>query len=267
MDWATADVGSSMKAGLLGLAALVAASLGGVGLAHADAEEDAHGKAVAGEEQLTAKKFADAARTFEEAYKLHPLPMYQRKLGEAHKGAQDCQKAIAAFQAYFEKSKDQDVLRDIQSCKETLAKGGPAGMRGEGLVQVMLRQGRYQEALAAARKLGEDGKDTAASHTLVGEALLAVGEEKRAMARFEKAIKADAKSFHARILLGLAELGRGETSKGKRTLDKFFDHYNNDELKSASDLTDADIPAWEEIEAGRFMPRRIRGSFRGRTLG
>ena len=25
--------------------------------------------------------------------------------------------------------------------------------------------------------------------------------------------------------------------------------------------------AWEEIEAGRFMPRRIRGSFRGRTLG
>jgi hypothetical protein len=24
---------------------------------------------------------------------------------------------------------------------------------------------------------------------------------------------------------------------------------------------------WEEIEAGRFMPRRIRGSFRGRALG
>lgn len=25
--------------------------------------------------------------------------------------------------------------------------------------------------------------------------------------------------------------------------------------------------AWEEIEAGRYMPRRIRGSFRGRVLG
>jgi hypothetical protein len=25
--------------------------------------------------------------------------------------------------------------------------------------------------------------------------------------------------------------------------------------------------AWEEIEAGRFMPRRTRGSFRGRALG
>ena len=24
---------------------------------------------------------------------------------------------------------------------------------------------------------------------------------------------------------------------------------------------------WEEIEPGRFMPRRIRGSFRGRALG
>ena len=26
-------------------------------------------------------------------------------------------------------------------------------------------------------------------------------------------------------------------------------------------------PAWEEIETGRYQPRRIRGSFRGRTLG
>ncbi len=24
---------------------------------------------------------------------------------------------------------------------------------------------------------------------------------------------------------------------------------------------------WEEIAAGRFMPRRIRGSYRGRVLG
>ena len=26
-------------------------------------------------------------------------------------------------------------------------------------------------------------------------------------------------------------------------------------------------PAWEEIEAGRYMPRRFRGSYRGRALG
>ena len=25
--------------------------------------------------------------------------------------------------------------------------------------------------------------------------------------------------------------------------------------------------AWTEIEAGRFMPRRVRGSFQGRALG
>jgi len=25
--------------------------------------------------------------------------------------------------------------------------------------------------------------------------------------------------------------------------------------------------AWEEIEPGRFMPRRVRGSFRGGALG
>ncbi len=28
-----------------------------------------------------------------------------------------------------------------------------------------------------------------------------------------------------------------------------------------------EVRAWEEIEAGRFMPRRIRGSFRGGKLG
>jgi hypothetical protein len=26
-------------------------------------------------------------------------------------------------------------------------------------------------------------------------------------------------------------------------------------------------PPWEEIESGRYMPRRIRGSYRGRELG
>jgi hypothetical protein len=28
-----------------------------------------------------------------------------------------------------------------------------------------------------------------------------------------------------------------------------------------------DVAAWTEIEAGRFMPRRVRGSFQGRALG
>jgi hypothetical protein len=47
----------------------------------------------------------------------------------------------------------------------------------------------------------------------------------------------------------------------------------------ATENTEASIPpiplgveaenplAWELIDAGRYMPRRIRGSFRGRVLG
>lgn len=31
--------------------------------------------------------------------------------------------------------------------------------------------------------------------------------------------------------------------------------------------TPTQFAAWEEIEAGRFMPRRTRGSDRGRALG
>jgi hypothetical protein len=29
----------------------------------------------------------------------------------------------------------------------------------------------------------------------------------------------------------------------------------------------AGLPAWSEVEEGRFMPRRIRGSCQGRALG
>ncbi|MCS7270356.1 MAG: hypothetical protein NZ703_04660 [Gemmataceae bacterium] len=29
----------------------------------------------------------------------------------------------------------------------------------------------------------------------------------------------------------------------------------------------AAVPPWQEIAPGRFMPRRIRGSWRGRVLG
>ena len=27
------------------------------------------------------------------------------------------------------------------------------------------------------------------------------------------------------------------------------------------------LAAWEEVEPGRFMPRRVRGSYQGRALG
>jgi hypothetical protein len=43
-----------------------------------------------------------------------------------------------------------------------------------------------------------------------------------------------------------------------------------DEAATAPPLTDAPEqagPAWEEIAAGRFQPRRVRGSCRGRVLG
>ena len=227
-----------MRRVIAGLAASLAVSLGGVGLAFADAEEDAHVKAVAGEELLGAKKYAEAATSLEEAYKLHPLPMYQRKLGEAYKGAEDCPRAIAAFQAYYDASRDADVLREIQACRETLAKGGPRAMRGEGLVRVLLRQGRYDDALAAARKASAEGKDSASLHTLVGEAQLALGQEDKALLRFEKALKLDAKAFHARLLQGQTLLARGDEKRGRQVLDRFFDHYNNDELKSAAELTE-----------------------------
>lgn len=31
--------------------------------------------------------------------------------------------------------------------------------------------------------------------------------------------------------------------------------------------SEGDPAAWEEVEAGRFMPKRVRGSCQGRALG
>jgi len=33
------------------------------------------------------------------------------------------------------------------------------------------------------------------------------------------------------------------------------------------EATDGPVQAWTEIEPGRFMPRRVRGSCQGRALG
>jgi hypothetical protein len=35
----------------------------------------------------------------------------------------------------------------------------------------------------------------------------------------------------------------------------------------SADVETDDVRAWEEIDTGRFMPRRIRGSYKGRALG
>jgi hypothetical protein len=32
-------------------------------------------------------------------------------------------------------------------------------------------------------------------------------------------------------------------------------------------LPEENVPAWAEIETGRYQPRRVKGSFRGRELG
>lgn len=35
----------------------------------------------------------------------------------------------------------------------------------------------------------------------------------------------------------------------------------------ADEAAPADVPAWEQVDVGRYMPRRIRGSCKGRALG
>ena len=45
-----------------------------------------------------------------------------------------------------------------------------------------------------------------------------------------------------------------------------FDLRTNDPVQS-SVPDETKLPAWQEVEPGRFRPQRIRGSFLGRELG
>jgi hypothetical protein len=42
---------------------------------------------------------------------------------------------------------------------------------------------------------------------------------------------------------------------------------HTDAQECAAEQPAAEPAAWEQIEPGRFMPRRVRGSFRGQALG
>ena len=52
---------------------------------------------------------------------------------------------------------------------------------------------------------------------------------------------------------------------------RLHEHVTEPEQAAAAQFateTEADTaPAWEEVAAGRYMPRRIKGSCKGRALG
>jgi len=48
---------------------------------------------------------------------------------------------------------------------------------------------------------------------------------------------------------------------------RFPDDLAASEAASLPSEVEDPTPPWEQIENGRYMPRRIRGSFRGRELG
>jgi tetratricopeptide (TPR) repeat protein len=231
---------SSMKSVLAGVLVL-AVSLGQARAAFGDAESDAHARAVQGEARLAIGKHAEAARLFEEAYRLHPLPLYERRLAETLKAAGDCARAISVFQAYHAKTNDSDVLKEIQACKEILSQRSAGRLEGPALWAQLLRTGRYAEAEQQARGAQGDPRLAAQANTALGRALFAQGKETEALAAFERALAVDPKAFRARLLWGLALFSRGEAKRARQVLEKFFDHYNQDEVKGAAALTDVAV--------------------------
>jgi hypothetical protein len=43
--------------------------------------------------------------------------------------------------------------------------------------------------------------------------------------------------------------------------------HTDSQERAANQPAEPEVAPWEQVEPGRFMPRRIRGSFRGQALG
>ncbi len=42
---------------------------------------------------------------------------------------------------------------------------------------------------------------------------------------------------------------------------------DDQQSRAATEVPTDEVSAWEQLEPGRYMPRRIRGSYRGGKLG
>jgi hypothetical protein len=58
-----------------------------------------------------------------------------------------------------------------------------------------------------------------------------------------------------------------EGPEGRHDPDSKFATVDPARLHFSAEVPEGEVAAWTEIEAGRFMPRRVRGSFQGRALG
>jgi hypothetical protein len=52
-----------------------------------------------------------------------------------------------------------------------------------------------------------------------------------------------------------------------RSMQKNKKHAEGAGAQAPADARAGEAPAWEQVENGRYRPRRIRGSCRGRELG
>ena len=222
-----------MKPRPLSSLALLLVCLGLAGPALANDEGKAHLHAVQGEEYLTAKHYAKAIRELRRAIKYHDLGIYHRKLGEALKGAGKCRKAITHFQLFYKKTKNQDVLKDIQRCRDTIARGGAKGARSATEIASLLRTGQYEAAAKAARLGLKVEKFKATALTFLGRLALLKGKYREAVGHFKKALGRKGRQFAARVALAKTYLMIGRKGKARAVLNYFFDAYSNNEIKGA----------------------------------
>jgi putative PEP-CTERM system TPR-repeat lipoprotein len=97
------------------------------------------------------------------------------------------------------------------------------------LVLALLREGRPEEALKAARALGEKLPDSPVPQNLMGAARLAQGDEQGARVAFEEAVRRDPEGAAARLNLARIALREGQHEAAQRQLDAILEGHPDHE--------------------------------------
>lgn len=136
-------------------------------------QQDREMMALAGELYLRLRQFSRSAEYFEQASKLAPdVPMLRAALALSHLGMGDTERAVAEL----------EVAANLDSKSARV---------GTMLVLSHLRNGQYDKALAAAKRMESQHPDNPMVHNLKGGVLLMQRDRTAARASFERALALD----------------------------------------------------------------------------
>jgi tetratricopeptide (TPR) repeat protein len=208
-----------------------------------------------GQIALSDGDYAGAVERLEAAFEIRPnAPSLHYALGMAYRGLGDYEKS----EQHFDRSSPGTLLPDDPVYFElmTLAKGRGASHTRAAYA---MNYGRYEYAATAFQRIADEHPDDPWAWVNIGLARLALGEDDKATAALEQAVKIDPNHLQANLHLGTVYARDGRYPEAIERLQTVL---RNDpgELEASFQLADALIEVGRYEDAVGELEKVVRGN-------